>query len=136
MSGENEQRRKRISLRMSEEELEVSHRLWARTTRGPCWSVWARRMLTYGYVVQEKSFTDPTRIGGAVVRVGLNIDSLLVLARDYGIEPGEIQELAGQMKELNKRLDRWWDDYERMKDREERMEKRIAPEARKLYLWD
>lgn len=79
-------------------------------------SQFLRIMVLTGHIIKVVPFTEPAKITCAVNRVGRNIDDLLKLAREYGIEPGEIKELADQMQGLNQRLDRWWDDYDKARD--------------------
>ena len=79
-------------------------------------SQFLRIMVLTGHITKVVPFTEPAKITGAVNRVGRNVDDLLKLAREYGIEPGEIKELAGQMQGLNQRLDRWWNDYDEARD--------------------
>lgn len=104
-------------VRWTAEDYDKARRMYEQTSdQVRTFSQFLRIMVLTGHITKVVPFTEPAKITGAVNRVGRNIDDLLKLAREYGIEPGEIRELADQMQGLNQRLDRWWDDYDEARD--------------------
>lgn len=101
-----------MSIRWSEREWRKAQELYqSASSETRTFSQFVRAMVLTGTVRPVTVFTDPARVTGAVGKVGRNVDDLLRLARSYGIEPGEISDLAIQMRQLNSLLQEWWDEY-------------------------
>lgn len=123
MSISDEDRETRITtVRWSPREWRRAHEIYEKVKPScPTFSQFVRIMVLEGSVQVVRPLTDPADINAAVNHVGRNVDALLQTARaGFGIYPGEIEDLAGQMKELNGQLSRMWDDYAEKRDNDGR----------------